>query len=227
MGKFLHNSSIRDKISVYVDQEEIELPDNLEGVIVLNIASFGGGTDLWGPDKKVQEDEEDNDSDSDGSEQSGGSASPTSAGPSRRFSQLSCMNPDVLTRPSMQDKKLEVVGVHSAAHLGAAQVGLYTAERLAQATSVRIETKVEIPVEVDGEPWVFAKDGEVEIAHKSQAFMLQKSKESNHAVATDIVDWALQKGHIDMEQRDIMMTEIAHRVQVHQSGSSGNLKSHG
>lgn len=222
VGKFLGNSSIRDKISVYVDGVEIELPDDLEGVIVLNIASFGGGTDLWGPDRNVQEDDEGNDSDSDGSEQSGGSASPISAGAStRRLSQFSC-RPEVSTRPSMQDKKLEVVGVHGAAHIGAAQFGLYTAERLAQGTSVRIETNVEIPVEVDGEPWVFAKDGEVVIAHKSQAFMLQKSKESNHAVATDIVDWALQKGHINMEQRTIMMTEIARRVQVHQTQSSAN-----
>lgn len=42
--------------------------------------------------------------------------------------------------------------------------------------------------------------------------MLVKSKETSHAVATDVVDWALQQKIINLEQRHRMLKEIAQRA---------------
>ena len=36
-----------------------------------------------------------------------------------------------------------------------------------------------------------------------EAFMLVNSKETSHAVATDVVDWALQQKIIDVNQRRV------------------------
>ena len=88
---------------------QVDIPPSLEGVIILNIPSFGGGTDLWGRA------EEENDQESDSDTSAASVASMTASG-----------------RQSVQDGQLEVVGVHGALQLGASQVGLYKAQRLAQ-----------------------------------------------------------------------------------------------
>eukprot|EP00439_Symbiodinium_sp_Y106_P015579 s2959_g2.t1 len=106
---------------------EVEIPSSLEGIIVLNIPSFGGGTDLWGRAEDEAGDEEDSDSD--------GSLAPSVS---------SVGNPSFQGRQSMQDRKLEVVGVHGALQLGASQVGLYKAHRLAQGSSIKVTNKADL-----------------------------------------------------------------------------------
>jgi len=181
---------IAKKMTLECDGVDVDIPMDLEGIVVLNISSFGGGSNLWGLDLDAN-----NETDSD--DEGTGVELP------------SCLQQ---ARPSMHDGRLEVVGVHGSFHLGAAQVGLYSARRLAQASQVRITTKVALPVEVDGEPWWFAKDGEITIKFKSQAFMLARSQESSQRVATDVVEWALQRNIIDTRQRNELMKEIARRA---------------
>lgn len=200
---------IASKITLECDGVEIEVPPSVEGVVVLNIASFGGGCDLWGEASDIDED----------SDSSDGTPEPSTKGDNdgrrhrlRRSLSLS------QARPSMQDQRLEVVGVHGSFHLGAAQVGLYAATRLAQAHEVKITTKATLPIQVDGEPWLFAKDGEIEVSYKGQALMLARSAASSHAVATDVIDWALEKRHITVDQRNILMREIARRASGGMSG---------
>lgn len=191
-------ANIGSKITLECDGAEVEIPQNLEGIIVLNIPSFGGGTDLWGQAHIEDDDEDGVDSDS-----------------------SMCMEDSVIPhhlqslRQSKQDGKLEVVGVHGVLQLGASQVGLYKAQRLAQASCVKLVNKVPLPVEVDGEPWRFASDGEIEISLKSQAFVLARNTASSHAAfATDIVDSALQRDIITVGQRDQLFKDIAHRSQI-------------
>lgn len=206
MGKTCAN--ICSKIEVICDGEPVDIPPSLEGVIILNIPSFGGGTDLWG--RAEDEENEQYDSDSD-------STAPSVS------SVASCGRP--CGRQSMQDGQLEVVGVHGALQLGASQVGLYKAQRLAQGSSVKVTNKVTLPMEVDGEPSWFAKDGVIEITHRGQAFMLVNSKETSHAVATDVVDWALQQKIIDVNQRHRMLKEIAQRAGARKLNSWTRLSS--
>eukprot|EP00931_Biecheleriopsis_adriatica_P056645 TRINITY_DN33572_c0_g1_i1.p1 TRINITY_DN33572_c0_g1~~TRINITY_DN33572_c0_g1_i1.p1 ORF type:complete len:567 (-),score=130.66 TRINITY_DN33572_c0_g1_i1:32-1732(-) len=197
-------SNIGSKITLECDGQAIDIPENLEGIIVLNIPSFAGGTDLWGQaDQEAADLEDELDFDDSPSE-------PGSVDSHEDYLQS--------LRQSMSDKKLEVVGVHGVTHLAASQVGLYKAQRLAQASHVKLTVKVTLPVQVDGEPSWFAKDGEIEICHKSQAYMLARSSESSEsslAVATDVVDWALKRQVITAEQRNQMLQEIAHRGEQH------------
>lgn len=184
------SSNLASKVALECDHKVVEIPPDLEGIIVLNISSFGGGSDLWG---SANENDEGEDSSSEDD-----TTSPWS-------------------RPSMQDQKLEVVGVHGSMELGAAQVGLYSARRLAQATHVKIINKVALPMQVDGEPWFSAKNGEVEISWKGQALMLARRKVSAAAVATGVIEWALQQKILDVAQRNKLMKEIARRVDRVQS----------
>lgn len=187
------------------DGSVVEVPPNMEGVVVLNISSFGGGCDLWGWASDDEDDELDE------AEENNGDSSPDRSRSTiqRTLSQA---------RPSMQDGQLEVVGVHGSFQLGAAQVGLYSAVRLAQASRVKITTRAALPVQVDGEPWLFAKGGEIEISWKSQALMLAHTATGSHAVATDVIDWALERNHITVTQRNVLMKEIARRAQAGFSG---------
>eukprot|EP00930_Biecheleria_cincta_P103522 TRINITY_DN9551_c0_g1_i1.p1 TRINITY_DN9551_c0_g1~~TRINITY_DN9551_c0_g1_i1.p1 ORF type:complete len:552 (-),score=98.82 TRINITY_DN9551_c0_g1_i1:83-1738(-) len=192
-------ANIGSKVTLECDGAAVDIPQNLEGIIVLNIPSFGGGTDLWGQAHAAHEDDEDGvDSDS-----------------------SMCMEDSIIPdhlqslRQSKQDGKLEVVGVHGVLQLGASQVGLYKAQRLAQGSCVKLANKVPLPVEVDGEPWWFASDGEIEISLKSQAFVLARNTASSHAAfATDVVDSALQRDIITVAQRDQLFKDIAHRSQT-------------
>mmetsp|Transcript_44856 Transcript_44856/g.81821 ORF Transcript_44856/g.81821 Transcript_44856/m.81821 type:complete len:544 (-) Transcript_44856:97-1728(-) len=183
---------ISQKITLECDGELVEIPSNMEGIIVLNIPSYGGGVNLWG----AQEDEVRDDDDDDAGYVSNDSDDNTEQ-----------------PHPSIQDKKLEVVCVHGSFQLGAAQVGLYTAQRLRQASHVRIKTSAELPVQADGEPWRFAAGGVIELTHRGQALMLGHENASIHAGATDIVEWAAQSKVIDLTQRAQMLKEISRRVQ--------------
>eukprot|EP00435_Cladocopium_sp_Y103_P067486 s393_g30.t1 len=105
-----------------LEEQDVDIPPSLEGLIILNIPSFGGGTDLWGRAEDEENEQDDRDSDSD-------STAPSVS------SVASCGRPCCGRRQSMQDGQLEVVGVHGALQLGASQVGLYQAQRLAQGLS--------------------------------------------------------------------------------------------
>lgn len=186
---------LASKVTLECDGRRVDIPKNVEGLVVLNIGSFGGGCDLWG--WAADEDEDDEETGEDGD------AETATSQLTRSLSQV---------RPSMQDRKLEVVGVHGTLQLGAAQVGLYSAKRLAQAHRIRITNSAALPVEVDGEPWWFANGGEVEITWRSQAFMLARKAAGSHAVATDVIDWALDQEIISVEQWNKLMKEIARRA---------------
>eukprot|EP00930_Biecheleria_cincta_P103523 TRINITY_DN9551_c0_g2_i1.p1 TRINITY_DN9551_c0_g2~~TRINITY_DN9551_c0_g2_i1.p1 ORF type:complete len:527 (-),score=74.79 TRINITY_DN9551_c0_g2_i1:184-1764(-) len=192
-------ANIGSKVTLECDGVAVEIPRNLKGIIVLNIPSFGGGTDLWGKARAAHED------DSDGVDSDGSICMEDTAIPDHLQS----------LRQSKQDGRLEVVGVHGVLHLGATQLGLCKAQRLAQGSCVKVVNKVPLPVEVDGEPWWFASDGEIEISLKSQASVLARNTASSHAAfATDVVDSALHRDTIKAGQRNQLFKNIAHRSHV-------------
>lgn len=198
---------IGSKVKLECDGEEVQIGEEFEGVIVLNIPSFSGGTNLWGQDELEVDESEEDDSEEEADKSDASPLKAVSKAPDKRNALRGL-------RQSKQDKKLEVVGVHGILQLGAAQVGLYSATRLAQASRVKITTRADLPVEVDGEPSWFPRDGEIEIEFRSQAFMLAREPEGKHSVATDIVDWALQRNLINHSVRDELMQEIARRSQA-------------
>ncbi|XP_043685794.1 diacylglycerol kinase theta isoform X2 [Vespula pensylvanica] len=127
--KDLHN-----QIRLEVDGKLVDLPQ-VEGIIILNILSWGSGANPWGPDKE-----------------------------------------DQFNKPNHWDGMLEVVGVTGVMHLGQIQSGLRGAMRIAQGGHIKIRLHSDIPVQVDGEPWVQSPGEIVVLKSALKATMLKKSK---------------------------------------------------
>jgi len=198
---FKNCSDIASKIELVCDDRQIDIPAGMEGVIVLNIASYGGGARLWSTRRGEH---------GEGDEEESGD---DDVGRNETIQSLDSSGSARFTVPSMEDKKLEVVCVHGSFQLGAAQIGLYKAKRLCQASTVRIHTQADLPVQADGEPWRFKRNGEIEITHKGQALMLGNIPEGSQMPATEIVEWGLQTRVLDRQQHQKLMTEIGKRAQ--------------
>lgn len=111
----------------------------------------------------------------------------------------------------MQDMLLEVVGVRSSMELGAAQIGLGSVVRLAQAKDVRLVTTSPLPVQIDGEPSLMPA-GEVRIEFKEQAVVLKKGESRKDAIPQEVLDWAHKEELIDDEVHTAMVKELARRI---------------
>ncbi|XP_067138852.1 diacylglycerol kinase theta [Centruroides vittatus] len=125
---------LQREIRLEVDGKVIDLPP-VEGIIILNILSWGSGANPWGPEKE-----------------------------------------DLFSKPTHYDGMLEIVGVTGVVHMGQIQSGLRSAIRIAQGGSLRIRLNTEMPVQVDGEPWVQSPGEVVVIRSALKATMLKKSK---------------------------------------------------
>ncbi|XP_045468938.1 diacylglycerol kinase theta isoform X3 [Harmonia axyridis] len=125
---------LRKEMRLEVDGRLIELPQ-IEGIIILNILSWGSGANPWGPEKE-----------------------------------------DNFVKPNHWDGMLEIVGVTGVVHLGQIQSGLRSAMRIAQGGHIKIHLSSEIPVQVDGEPWVQSPCDVVVSKSALKATMLKKSK---------------------------------------------------
>ncbi|XP_044743500.1 diacylglycerol kinase theta isoform X6 [Chrysoperla carnea] len=129
MCKDLHK-----EIRLEVDGKLVELPQ-VEGIIILNILSWGSGANPWGPEKE-----------------------------------------DHFSKPNHWDGMLEVVGVTGVVHLGQIQSGFRSALRIAQGGHIKIHLHSDIPVQVDGEPWVQSPGDVVVLKSALKATMLKKMK---------------------------------------------------
>ncbi|XP_076766752.1 diacylglycerol kinase theta isoform X4 [Xylocopa sonorina] len=126
---------LHKEIRLEVDGRLVELPQ-VEGIIILNILSWGSGANPWGPDTKE----------------------------------------DQFYTPNHGDGILEVVGVTGVMHLGQIQSGLRTAMRIAQGGHIKIHLHSDIPVQVDGEPWIQSPGDVVVLKSALKATMLKKTK---------------------------------------------------
>ncbi|XP_008204918.2 diacylglycerol kinase theta isoform X2 [Nasonia vitripennis] len=122
------------EIRLEVDGKVVELPQ-VEGIIILNILSWGSGANPWGPDKE-----------------------------------------DQFNKPNHWDGILEVVGVTGVIHLGQIQSGLRNGMRIAQGGHIKIHLHSDIPVQVDGEPWLQSPGDVVVLRSALKATMLRKPK---------------------------------------------------
>ncbi|XP_063244088.1 diacylglycerol kinase theta isoform X3 [Bacillus rossius redtenbacheri] len=125
---------LHKEVRLEVDGKLVELPQ-VEGIIILNILSWGSGANPWGPEKE-----------------------------------------DHFSKPNHWDGMLEVVGVTGVVHLGQIQSGLRSAMRIAQGGHIKIHLNSDIPVQVDGEPWVQCPGDIVVLKSALKATMLKKTK---------------------------------------------------
>lgn len=137
LRKMVSRKTWRDlhkEIRLEVDGKVIDLPP-VEGIIILNILSWGSGANPWGPEKE-----------------------------------------DMFSKPTHYDGMLEIVGVTGVVHMGQIQSGLRSAIRIAQGGHLRIRLNTEMPVQVDGEPWIQGPGEVVVLRSALKATMLKKSK---------------------------------------------------
>ncbi|XP_037913720.1 diacylglycerol kinase theta isoform X2 [Hermetia illucens] len=125
---------LHKELRLEVDGKVVDLPP-VEGIIILNILSWGSGANPWGPEKD-----------------------------------------DQFTKPNHYDGMLEIVGVTGVVHLGQIQSGLRSAMRIAQGGHIKIHLHSDIPVQVDGEPWVQSPGDVVVLKSALKATMLKKTK---------------------------------------------------
>ncbi|XP_076356051.1 diacylglycerol kinase theta-like isoform X1 [Tachypleus tridentatus] len=122
------------EVRLEVDGKVVDLPP-VEGIIILNILSWGSGANPWGPERE-----------------------------------------DQFSKPNHYDGMLEVVGVTGVVHMGQIQSGLRNAIRIAQGGHIRIRLNTEMPVQVDGEPWIQSSGEVVVLRSALKATMLRKAK---------------------------------------------------
>ncbi|CAH1406535.1 unnamed protein product [Nezara viridula] len=125
---------LQREIRLEVDGKLVDLPP-VEGIIILNILSWGSGANPWGVEKEEQ-----------------------------------------FQKPNHWDGMLEVVGVTGVVHLGQIQSGMRSAMRIAQGGHIKIHIHADMPVQVDGEPWVQAPCDVVVLKSALKATMLKKMK---------------------------------------------------
>eukprot|EP01102_Stenamoeba_stenopodia_P021557 TRINITY_DN8723_c0_g1_i1.p1 TRINITY_DN8723_c0_g1~~TRINITY_DN8723_c0_g1_i1.p1 ORF type:complete len:497 (-),score=142.43 TRINITY_DN8723_c0_g1_i1:24-1514(-) len=154
---------LENKIRLEIDGEEVKLPDSLEGLIVLNLPSYAGGSDLWGPHE-----EEEEDSDEDNNEEM--EEEPKGTGDTKEFK-----------KPRIDDQLLEFVGIAGCLHMGSISINLTTATRIGQGHTARItwKTNQDLPMQIDGEPFI-QKPCSFSFEHTNQVKML-----APHSAADD------------------------------------------
>ncbi|XP_077292489.1 diacylglycerol kinase epsilon [Arctopsyche grandis] len=81
-----------------------------------------------------------------------------------------------VAKQSMNDGKLEVLGINSSFHIAKLQIGLSQPIRLGQASSITIKIKNRVPMQVDGEPWE-QNPCEIQVEQMGTALVLSKTSD--------------------------------------------------
>lgn len=194
-------AGLASKVDLICDEHNIVLPEGTEGVIFLNINSYGGGSKLW-------HDESDEDSGWENSEEEtdGGSVCDDFFDSKSARCELKSSSPN--------DGLLDVVAVYGTLHLGQMQVGLSKAVRLCQCRKVEVRVKETLPLQIDGEPWL-QSECLLSVSFHDQAHMLSRSVRERDNVTHkvgEVLNWAENTNIISSSQRDILLAEIARHV---------------
>ena len=170
------------------DGVPLTLPPGTEGIIILNIASYGGGSDLW--------------------DEARGAPLPARAD---RF-----RTPPAVPA-SMSDGMLEVVGVTDVVHLAFSLGGLSNGVRICQGKTMRVrELAGGVPLQIDGEPCNLTPAGpegsepfDFEMAIEDQVYVLGRSPRTEGGVsAYAAVEGQLRDERISTEQRDALLRAL-------------------
>ncbi|CAI2724077.1 unnamed protein product [Schistosoma spindalis] len=147
LRKIINRTICKDlhkQIVVIADGKIVILPP-IEGLVVLNILSWGGGANPWNVEK----------------------------------------HDDEFVKPTHYDGLLEVVGISGVVHMGQIYSGLGTGIRLAQAAHLKIWLKSELPIHVDGEPFIHPP-GQITVLRSAlSANMLRKVKRPKRRPGTE------------------------------------------
>jgi diacylglycerol kinase (ATP) len=206
-------------MTLVADGNKIELPENCQGVIFMNIASYGGGASLLPRGRnelqtffdKLMEDDWESDDDTSWREAPEGGGCEVH-----------------MAESSMQDGLLDVVALRGIVHLGQLQVGMGQAVQLCQCKQAVVVTSQKLPMHVDGEPWG-QKPCEVVIsAQKEKACMLRRTVSSGGELAQEflrLLDWGEARGIMTDAGKHVLLEELSRRVESSHPGLGGKVPS--
>mmetsp|Transcript_12340 Transcript_12340/g.32558 ORF Transcript_12340/g.32558 Transcript_12340/m.32558 type:complete len:174 (+) Transcript_12340:1752-2273(+) len=167
-----------------------------EGLIITNINCHMGGVYLWETGLPAQP-----------------IPVPPNATSAVKAAAASLVRP---RRQTIADGLIEVVAIGGVAHMGRLAVGLARAQRLCQCTSISITTKVKLPMQVDGEPFL-QEPSRVVVTHKDQATMLRRVGGSSAlrvaSAADEVLQSAFERGLITAQQRSELAKEMVSRLE--------------
>jgi len=190
----LHSfSDLNERVFLECDGEKIPLPPNLEGLMVLNTPSYGGGSDLWDEQRKA----------------------PLS-------SRLRHMHGEAQPI-AMDDGLLEVVGVTDVVHLALTLGGLSNGVRICQGRTMRLHAPGGgVPLQVDGEPFNQESSGpafstescepfDFTLERQDSALMLAAPQSSGpEAGAAELaIERGVASGTVSVAQRDALLRDMA------------------
>lgn len=229
-------TDLHEQIVLEADGVEVPIPKNSQGLIFLNIDSYLGGVPLWARGVPVfktnpRKTRERRYSDGYISEINNILLSQTLT-KSYDENDTSCdLNTSMTetleeklerivacdTPSSCQDGRIEVISHSGNFHLGQIRVGLSTAKKLCQCSTVRIKLKKKIAIQIDGEPWMQEKA----ILHiqreKDPAIMLHRALEEGGGIEMEVanlLEWAEEESYISREAHSVLMKEFSKRIEV-------------
>ncbi|EHB13973.1 Diacylglycerol kinase delta [Heterocephalus glaber] len=182
--ELLHRTykNLEQKVLLECDGRPIPLP-SLQGIAVLNIPSYAGGTNFWGGTK-----EDDVRTGCGRGHARGwvllctllalavGSSSRAVSGAEEPELRVA-PGARTFTAPSFDDKILEVVAVFGSMQMAVSRVIKLQHHRIAQCRTVKISILGDegVPVQVDGEAWI-QPPGYIRIVHKNRAQTLTRDR---------------------------------------------------
>ncbi|CAJ1957266.1 unnamed protein product [Cylindrotheca closterium] len=234
--------NLPNDITLIADGVEVPLPPDSQGIILLNIDSYGGGVPLWARGSKESPSISNSidrpysikrsrsldpgwmrrrsralgldeiDPPSMFGEEDGVDDISTCLTDEERFARVTSCE-----RPSScQDGFLDVVSVRGSFHLGQIRVGLSTCQQLCQCRDLKIVIKRKVPVQLDGEPWSQSACTLHVKRKKEAAIMLHRSAGDSNGVETEmskLLDWAEERSYIDSETHAVLMKEFSRRIE--------------
>lgn len=221
--------NVRKEIKLVADGVHIPLPQDSQGIILLNIDSYAGGVPMWSHGVKDQRHDEWR------SRSPRRSKSLNSIGFNKRQAnyldrtdsaddlQMLTMSDEeryehvtACDRPSScQDGVLEIVSIRGAFHLGQIRVGLGNAQRLCQCREAVITIKNKVAVQVDGEPWK-QRPCTIRVRRKPEhAVMLHRSMDDGgiESEMSKLLEWAELNQLIDRDVHAVLMKEFSRRIE--------------
>ena len=180
---------LHERMEVTCDGKVIEIPKGIEGLMILNTPSYGGGSDLWDEAR----------------------GAPLAARTDR-------FRTPPLRPSSMSDGVLELVGVTDVVHLAFSLGGLSNGVRLCQGSSFSVRSTGGVPLQIDGEPCNLTPAGpdgsepfEFAISREDQVYVLGRSADTpvgGGVTAFAAVEGQLAKKAISTSQRDELLRTL-------------------
>eukprot|EP00980_Cylindrotheca_fusiformis_P022873 scaffold9857_cov127-Cylindrotheca_fusiformis.AAC.19 len=234
--------NLANDITLIADGVEVPLPPDSQGIILLNIDSYGGGVPLWARGSKAS------------SRESRSLQRPYSMKRSKSldanwmrkkqfaqnekdpkpptfdrvdsaedFASLALTEEEKFRRvtscdrpSSCQDGYLDVVSVRGSFHLGQIRVGLSTCQQLCQCQELSIVLKRKVSVQLDGEPWRQNACTLRVRRKKEAAIMLHCPSDDSNGVETEVsrlLEWAEERNYIDDKTHALLMKEFSRRIE--------------